>query len=106
MPPTSRNLQRRVGSGRKRAVAIRYQPETYQAPQVVASGADAIADRILALAQEHDVPIHRDDDLVALLAQLDVGMLIPPELYAAIAEVLAFVYRLKLLAGQRKDMPG
>ncbi|MGQ9552802.1 MAG: EscU/YscU/HrcU family type III secretion system export apparatus switch protein [Anaerolineae bacterium] len=87
---------------RKRAVALRYQPQVYEAPQVVASGAGAVADRILHLAQDHNVPIHEDSELVSLLAQLDIGTIIPPELYAAVAEVLAFVYRLKLLAEQRE----
>ncbi len=79
-------------------MALHYQPKLYEAPRVVASGAGEIADRILALAAENNVPVHQDDDLVALLAQLDIGTIIPPELYAAVAEVLAFVYRLKLMA--------
>jgi flagellar biosynthesis protein len=65
---------------------------------VVAGGAGELADRILSLAEEHGVPVHRDDELVGLLAQLDVGSIIPPELYAAVAEVLAFVYRMKNMA--------
>ena len=89
-------------SPRRRAVALHYEPGAYAAPKVVASGAGLIADNIMRLAQENNVPIHEDRDLVALLAQLDIGALIPPELYAAVAEVLAFVYRLKL----RADGPG
>ncbi|MHB0876523.1 MAG: EscU/YscU/HrcU family type III secretion system export apparatus switch protein [Anaerolineae bacterium] len=83
---------------RRRAVALHYEPKTYTAPQVVARGAGDVADRIISLAREHNVPIHEDGDLVALLAQLDIGAVIPPELYAAVAEVLAFVYRLKQAA--------
>ena len=82
-------------SRRRRAVALRYEPKTYSAPQVVAQGTGDIADRIIGLARDNNVPIHEDGDLVALLAQLDIGTIIPPELYAAVAEVLAFVYRLK-----------
>jgi flagellar biosynthesis protein len=65
------------------------------APTVSASGQGEVARRIIALAQEHGVPIRQDPDMVTLLAQLDVGQIIPPELYAVVAEVLAFVYRLK-----------
>ena len=53
-----------------------------------------LAERILALARQHGVPIRHDPDLVGLLAVLDVGSQIPPELYQAVAEVLAFVYHL------------
>jgi len=83
---------------RRRAVVLKYQPDRYEAPQVVASGAGEIAERLIQLAKEHNVPIHEDRELVALLAKLDIGAIIPPELYAAVAEVLAFVYRLKMRA--------
>lgn len=66
------------------------------APSVSATGQGEIAERIIALAKEHNVPIRHDPDLVTLLAQLDVGQMIPPELYALVAEVLAFVYKLKM----------
>lgn len=79
-------------------MALQYRPDAYAAPQVVAGGVGELADRILRLADENNVPVHRDDELAALLSQLDVGSIIPPELYAAVAEVLAFVYRMKLIA--------
>jgi flagellar biosynthesis protein len=87
---------------RKHAVALRYQPQTYAAPQVVASGAGLVAERLLQLAQENNVPIHQDGDLVTLLAQLDIGAIIPAELYSAVAEVLAFVHRVKILAENKQ----
>lgn len=89
---------------KRRAVALRYQPRAHHAPQIVAGGAGHLADRILQLADLYGVPVHRDGELVALLAQLDVGSIIPPELYAAVAEVLAFVYRMKLLAEGKDDL--
>mgnify|MGYP001131159786 CR=1 FL=1 len=52
------------------------------------------ADRIIELAREHGVPVQEDRDLTALLSQLDVNVRIPPELYRAVAEIIAFVYRL------------
>jgi flagellar biosynthesis protein len=84
-----------------RAVALEYDPEESVAPVVTASGRGELAERILALAREHGVPIREDPDLVALLAQLDVGQVVPPELYPVIAEVLAFVYRLRGYAEER-----
>lgn len=80
---------------RPRAVALSYDQATMPAPTVSASGQGEIAARIIALAKENNIPIRHDPDLTALLAQLDVGQTIPPELYAVVAEVLAFVYRLK-----------
>jgi flagellar biosynthesis protein len=65
------------------------------APIVSASGQGEVAKRIIALAKENGVPIRHDPDLVTLLAQLEVGQIIPPELYAVVAEILAFVYQLK-----------
>ena len=88
-------------SSQSRAVALRYDPEKAPAPVVTASGRGKLAERILALARERGVPIREDPDLVALLARLDVGQVIPPELYPVIAEVLAFVYRLRGYAEER-----
>lgn len=85
-----------------RAVALGYDPATMASPQVVATGQGEIAERIIALARQHGVPIKEDPDLVAVLAALDVGSAIPPELYQAIAEVLAFVYRLNAAQGHRR----
>lgn len=79
---------------RQRAAAIRYQAEHDAAPRIVAKGAGFIAERIVACARENGVPIHEDPDLAAVLAHLDVNTEIPPNLYRAMAEVLAFVYRL------------
>lgn len=64
------------------------------APVLVAKGSDASAERIVQLAKEHDIPIVQDARLTALLCELSLGDEIPPSLYVAVAEVLAFVYRL------------
>jgi len=80
----------------KRAIALTYDPDDGQpAPRISAEGRGKMAERIIALAEENGVPIRHDPDLVTLLAQLDVGQIIPPELYLVVAEVLAFVYQLK-----------
>ena len=72
-----------------------------QAPTVSAIGYGLVADRIIDLARENNVPIRPDADLTALLTQLEVGQIIPPELYPLVAEVLAFVYRLRRQSAAR-----
>lgn len=77
------------------AVALRYDPAHGDAaPRVLATGKGASAEQILRLAQEHDIPLRRDPALAAALSTLDLGTSIPPELFRAVAEVLAFVYKL------------
>lgn len=83
-------------SRRPSAVALRYQPEAPfldAAPRLVAKGQGFLADRILDLARQHGVPIQRDPDLLATLEPLDVNSLIPPDLFQAVAVVLAALYR-------------
>ena len=78
------------------AIAIEYQPETMNAPVVVAKGAGLVAQRIRRLALENNVPIVERKPLAQLLyKQVEVGHPIPDESYAAVAEVLAYVYQLK-----------
>jgi len=78
------------------AVALRYDPLAMNAPQVVAKGAYHVAERIVALAREHDVPIIQNIPLAQALYHLtSVGREIPAELYVAVAEVLAFVFNLR-----------
>lgn len=74
----------------KQAVALEYNPEE-DAPKVIASGRGILAEKIIEKAQEHDVPIHRDDKLANTLSRLEIGEMIPPELYEVVAEILIFV---------------
>lgn len=74
----------------KQAVALEYNPEE-DAPKVIASGRGILAEKIIEKAQEHDVPIHRDDKLANTLSRLEIGDMIPPELYEVVAEILIFV---------------
>jgi len=83
---------------RPKAVAVRYEADRDVAPRVVAKGAGMVAERIVETAQAHGVHIHEDPDLVAVLSTLDVDTPIPESLYRAVAEVLAFVYRLNAAA--------
>jgi flagellar biosynthesis protein len=75
------------------AVSLHY--DEINAPTVSAKGHGETAHRILELAMEHDVPIYQDKHLVQLLAQVDLDTEIPPALYIAVAEIIAFAYRLK-----------
>ncbi len=74
----------------KQAIALAYNPED-DAPKVIASGKGALAERIIEKAKEADVPVHRDDKLADTLSRLDIGDMIPPELYEVVAEILIFV---------------
>ena len=78
---------------RRIAAALGYDPDKPDAPRLVAKGYGDLADRIIELAQKHDIPIREDRDLVAVLAKLDFDQKIPPELYRTIAELLAFIYK-------------
>jgi flagellar biosynthesis protein len=86
----------------RRAVALRYDPNDSTAPVVSAAGQGLVADEIIRRAREAGVPITEDPQLAAVLSQIDVGAVIPPELYAVVAEVLAYVYGLDRRAGGRR----
>ena len=78
------------------AVAIQYDADHYDAPMVIAKGADYLAQKIKETARENNIEIVENKPLARMLyANVEVGELIPPELYQAVAEVLAFVYKLK-----------
>ncbi|MER3522582.1 MAG: flagellar biosynthesis protein FlhB [Ignavibacteria bacterium] len=78
------------------AVALKYEMEKMNAPRVVAKGADLLAQRIKEIAREHDVPIVEDKPLAQMLYKtVEVGDEIPEKLFQAVAQVLAFVYRLR-----------
>ena len=74
----------------QQAIALEYNPAE-DAPRVVASGRGVLAEKIIQKAKESDVPIHRDDKLADTLSRLEIGEMIPPELYEVVAEVLIFV---------------
>ncbi|NLL79858.1 MAG: flagellar biosynthesis protein FlhB [Clostridiales bacterium] len=74
----------------KQAIALEYDGED-EAPRVVASGKGVLAERIIERAKEAEVPIHRDDKLADTLSRLQIGDMIPPELYEVVAEILVFV---------------
>ncbi|MBQ9365370.1 MAG: EscU/YscU/HrcU family type III secretion system export apparatus switch protein [Schwartzia sp.] len=78
----------------KKAVALRYNQETDNAPRVVAKGKGYVAENILAAAQSNSIPVYQNKSLVNLLMALDIDKEIPAELYTTVAEVLAYIYRM------------
>ena len=78
---------------RNRAVALRYDPRREEAPRIVASGQGFVADQIIRIALDHGITVRQDSDLVEILAKLDIDALIPLEAFAAVAEILSYIYR-------------
>lgn len=81
------------------AVAIAYEPNE-DAPKVIASGKGYLADRIIERAKEADIPIHKDSKLADTLSKLEIGDMIPPELYDVVAEILVFVDKMDRIKGK------
>ncbi|MGA1846079.1 EscU/YscU/HrcU family type III secretion system export apparatus switch protein [Deferribacter abyssi] len=78
----------------KKAAALKYKPNSDKAPKLVAKGQGVIAEKIIEKAKEHGVFIQEDADLVEALATLDLYEEIPENLYKAIAEILAELYKI------------
>lgn len=79
---------------RQMAVALAYRNGD-SAPKVVASGRGLIAQAIIERAHQHGIYVHESEELVALLMQVELDQHIPPALYLAVAELLAWLYRLE-----------
>ena len=77
----------------KKAVALRYDLERENAPRIVGTGSGKLAERLIELAREHDIPIQEDSDLVEILSRLNLNEEIPPSTYIIVSEILAFIYR-------------
>jgi len=77
----------------EKAVAMQYE-ESEEAPRVTAKGEGKLAEKIIELARQHEIPLYEDPDLVNLLYQLDLEEQIPVSLYEVVAEVFSFLYRL------------
>lgn len=78
----------------KKAVALKYDRQSDNAPRVVAKGKGASAENIIQIAQLHDLPIHKDEDLVELLSKVELDREIPEKLYVAVVEVFSFIYKI------------
>ncbi|MDO9055633.1 MAG: EscU/YscU/HrcU family type III secretion system export apparatus switch protein [Sulfuricurvum sp.] len=78
----------------KKAVAMRYDREKENAPRVIAKGRGESAENIIKIAQLHNLPIHKDEDLVELLSKVELDREVPEKLYLAVAEVFSFIYKI------------
>jgi len=86
---------------RKQAVALTYDEKQAVAPVIVAKGKGLTADKILEEAKKHQIPIQEDPSLVELLGKLNINEKIPEELYQAVAEVFAFIYKTDQLMNKK-----
>lgn len=86
----------------KRAVALKYEENIHSAPIITAKGKGIVADKIIDAAKEHGVPIYEDSKLVEMLDQINLNEMIPENLFQAVAEVFAFIYRLDEAAGKKE----
>ena len=87
-------MKKQKNNDLKSAVALAY-TKTDAAPRVVAKGRGVLAENIILRAQENGVYVHESPELVSLLMQIDLDQRIPPQLYVAVAELLAWLYRLE-----------
>lgn len=81
------------------AVALSYDPDQ-EAPKIIASGKGYLADKIIQKAKESQIPLHKDEKLAQNLSKLEIGDMIPPELYDVVAEVLIFVDHMDRIKGK------
>lgn len=78
---------------RKTAVSLKEQENKRRAPKITAAGRGTIADKILQLAYENGIKVRKDSDLAEMLAKIELDSPIPTEAFAAVAEILSYVYR-------------
>ncbi len=86
---------------RQQAVALSYDPDKPAAPKIVAKGAGYVAEQILSVAKQNAVPVYQNKTLTGMLMAVELDREIPPDLYRAVAEVLAYVYRIDQRLGNR-----
>ena len=83
-------MDTKAGEKEKTAVAIAYNPGE-AAPKIIATGKGYLAEKIIEKAKEEKIPFYRDNKLAKTLSKLEIGDMIPPELYDVVAEILVFV---------------
>lgn len=96
-----KNIEREV---RKEAVALSYDKAKKDAPRIIAKGKGLIAEGILEQANAQNIPVHEDGSLVELLGKLNINEQIPEDLYQAVAEVFAFIYKVDQATGGKNNI--
>jgi len=86
----------------QKAVALGYDDKEDIAPKVVASGSGLIAEQIINIARENNIPIYQDAELAQILSVLEISEYIPVEVYSAVAEILSYIYQQDYIAKQKK----
>ncbi|MFA6192082.1 MAG: EscU/YscU/HrcU family type III secretion system export apparatus switch protein [Sulfurimonas sp.] len=77
----------------KKAAALRYDKEKENAPRVTAKGEGRTAESIIKIAELHNLPIRKDEDLIELLSKVELDKEVPETLYKAVAEIFSFIYK-------------
>ncbi len=88
----------------KKAVALNYDIDTSQAPKITAKGKGELANNIIKIAQDNDIPIKKDEDLVELLSAIDIDKEIPESMYKAVSEIFSFIYDLTTLERKKREL--
>jgi len=78
----------------KKAVALQYNREKNSAPKVTAKGEGKTAQKIIEIAQLHDIPLKEDRDLLEMLSKVELDQEVPHEMYKAVAELFSFIYKI------------
>jgi len=86
----------------KKAAALGYDINKDNAPKVLAKGSGALANNIIKIAQDNDIPIKKDEDLVELLGAIDIDKEIPDSMYKAVSEIFAYIYDLTKMQREKK----
>lgn len=99
----SDNDQNEAKSKPQKAISLEYDIKKDLAPRITATGKGEIAEQILAIAKEHNIPIHKDTELADILEVLGTDSVIPLEAYATVAEILSYTYKLNNNKNEDKD---
>ncbi|PKO00774.1 MAG: hypothetical protein CVU42_02795 [Chloroflexi bacterium HGW-Chloroflexi-4] len=97
---TSLHIHTDSNEENQKAVALGYDPIKDEAPRILASGKNKIAEQIILVAKQNGIPIRDDPVLTAALMEIDINQTIPPELYRVVAEVLSYIYRIQNKTGK------
>ncbi len=87
----------------KKAVALNYDIDVDSAPKITAKGKGSLANNIIKIAQDNDIPIKKDEDLVELLSAIDIDKEIPDSMYKAVSEIFSFIYDLTTLERRKRE---
>lgn len=87
----------------KKAIALGYDIDTDHAPKVIAKGSGAVANNIIKIAKENEIPIKKDEDLIELLSAIDIDKEIPESMYKAVSEIFAFIYDMTTLERKKRE---